>query len=335
MPGDGVSVAHVNTSPGSARHYTSGVTVRRLAEQGAVVTRVVGAMARHRPNVFHLTSSYDRAWTRDALFLDWARRLGASSIVNLRGGDFERFYASKDAAGQRSIRAGLERCGAVVPITLETATFLRSLGLTNVQIVPNCVAVRSALPPRQAASISRWLFVGWVMPAKGVLEILEVLRRHPNATLTLVGPLVQESGAETTDALAAMLREPAIAERVRHIPSADAEQIRALYAEHDLFVFPSRREGFPNVVLEAMEAGIPIVASRVGAMPEMLNDGTEGFLVPARDADALDQAVTTMITDPARGMSMAAAARERVERLYSVEAVVAQWRELYRALAAT
>ncbi|MEX2153546.1 MAG: glycosyltransferase family 4 protein [Gemmatimonadaceae bacterium] len=323
---------HVNMSVGAHYHFTGGVDVGRLGRQGLLTMRVVGAIVRARPDVFHLTSSYDRAWSRDSMLLSSARMMGAATIINLRGGDFQRFYDESPTTRQQRIVDTLAACSAVVPITSETTAFLASLGLRNVRPIPNCIDI-GPLPPRAPLhGRIRWLFVGWIMPAKGIKELFKAFRAFTEDTLTLVGPIVAERGEDSAGLLKAFLDDPALRGRVKHVAHATPAETRTLYAEHDAFVFPSRREGFPNVVLEAMESGLPIVASRVGATPEMIRDGLDGVLVPTRNAAALEAAMRRVRNAPSLAARIGASARERVVAHYNVHHISALWTTLYREL---
>ena len=110
------------------------------------------------------------------------------------------------------------------------------------------------------------------------------------------------------------------------------EETAALYAQCDVFVLPTYREGFPVSVLEAMAASLPVVATPVGAIPDAIRDGREGHLVPVRDASALAEKLSELVENPEGRRAMGRAARERVERHFSVEVVVAELEALYDAL---
>jgi len=107
------------------------------------------------------------------------------------------------------------------------------------------------------------------------------------------------------------------------------DDVPALLSASDLFVLPSASEASPNVVLEAMAASLPVVASRVGGIPELVVDGVTGHLVPPADPDALGAALLDLLDHPERGITFGNAGRARIEREYSFERMVMQFETLY------
>lgn len=323
---------HFDTAVHVQYHYRSPLTIRRILGQLRLTLGFLWTCYRLRPTVLHLTSSYDAGWIRDSIFLAWAHRLGTSTILNLRGGDFERFYRGLAPRKQLDVLRTLARCAAITPITRDSSAFLRTLGLEQVHVIPNCVSLGS-LPAREARPSEarwRWLYVGWIMPGKGIVELLEALRAVPDAELTLIGPLVNQADTDMTLLMQTALTDPILAGRLTHVPGVPMNQVRRRYTEHDIFVFPTHREGFPNVVLEAMEAGVPIVATRVGAIPDMVRDEMEALLVPPCDIAALVHAIRRLQREPLLGDRLAQAARKRVEAEFGLKAVSELWFALYR-----
>lgn len=112
-----------------------------------------------------------------------------------------------------------------------------------------------------------------------------------------------------------------------------SDDIPAAMRGLDLFVLPSLAEGISNTILEAMATGLPVVATRVGGNVELVRDGETGTLVPSADADALTDALLRYIDQRELAVQHGAAGRRRVERRFSLEAMVAAYDELYRRLA--
>jgi glycosyltransferase involved in cell wall biosynthesis len=102
-------------------------------------------------------------------------------------------------------------------------------------------------------------------------------------------------------------------------------------ASFDIFVLPSRYEGLPLSLLEAMAQGCPVVVSNVGGMREVVRDGTEGYVVPSQDPLALASSVGVLLDDPEKRTAMGRAAAQRVEE-FSIEASMRQVEEVYSSL---
>ena len=107
------------------------------------------------------------------------------------------------------------------------------------------------------------------------------------------------------------------------------DDVPALLAGCDVFCLPSSAEGLPIVVLEAMAAARPIVASAAGGTPELVAEGVTGLLVAAEDPEALAAALASLLADPARARAMGEAGRDRVRSEFSLERSTARVLDLY------
>ncbi len=115
-----------------------------------------------------------------------------------------------------------------------------------------------------------------------------------------------------------------LASRVTFLDWVPREQLRRRYREADLFVFPSRYEGMPNVVLEAAACGLPVVGTRIAGTEEIVVDGTTGFLAEVDDVAAMEEALLRLLTDADLRTRMGAAARKRVAATWSWRARAAE-----------
>ncbi|MBN1883914.1 MAG: glycosyltransferase [Candidatus Krumholzibacteriota bacterium] len=149
---------------------------------------------------------------------------------------------------------------------------------------------------------------------------------RPGARLCFVGDGPERAAIET---LAAGL---ALGDRL--VMPGFSEKVRSWLRAMDLFLQPSIREGLSLTILEAMAAGVPIVATPVGGTPEAIAGGETGTFVPVGDADALAGAIGRFLDDPAPFRLMAAAARERARRLFSLEGMTAAYETMYREILA-
>lgn len=172
------------------------------------------------------------------------------------------------------------------------------------------------------------VFVGRLGPEKRVATLLEAVNLL-RAGGTRIRVAVVGSG-RLEDDLRTIAADLGIDDRVTFV-GRDPEPERWLEKARVL-ALPSEREGTPNVVLEAMACGLPVVATPVGSVPELVEDGQTGWLVPVGDAVALASALERVLDDPAAARAMGEAGRRRVETGFDRGAVRAAMAELYREL---
>ena len=150
----------------------------------------------------------------------------------------------------------------------------------------------------------------------------EVRAKQPGAELALVGDGIERP------ALAQRVAELALDGSVHLLGTR--HDVPDLLAGFDIFVLPSRSEGLPLAVLEAMAARLPIVATRVGGIPEAITDGETGLLVPAECASALAAAILRLAEDAGLRESFGCAARRRFEQRYTLQTMVDTYERLMR-----
>ena len=151
-----------------------------------------------------------------------------------------------------------------------------------------------------------------------------LLERVPNAHAAIAG------GGELEPYLRELAEELGVMQRVHVL--GPRQDVPALMHALDVFAMPSIWEGFGLVLLEAMAAGKPIVASRVATIPEVVVDGETGLLVPAGDAAALADALASLAAHPELARHMGEAGRERLRQRFSIDKMVGDTETLYREL---
>ena len=168
-------------------------------------------------------------------------------------------------------------------------------------------------PPAEQTML-RLVFVGRLTPIKGLRILLEAfarsLERRPDLHLTLIGDGEDRAHLE---ALAAPLGATVVFAGYR-----SQGEIAMLLSEADAFVLPSFSEGLPVVLMEAMAAGKPVIATRVGGVSELVEDGISGFLVPPGDVESLAQSICQIADDPDLRKRMGEAGRAMVRREFDV-----------------
>lgn len=203
-------------------------------------------------------------------------------------------------------------------------------GYRGVGVVPN-VTGGLAIPAdgseamiEAGAEPGYLLFVGRLRIRKGVEVLLEALRELPGsgagARLLIAGD------GEHRAALERKAAELGLGASAVFLGRCGAPRVRALLRGAAALVVPSTYEGMPLVVLEAMEAGLPVVASRVSGIPEVVEDGRTGWLVPAEDPGALAAALAEVLDRPDEARRRGEAGRRRVDERFRPAHAAAAWR---------
>jgi glycosyltransferase involved in cell wall biosynthesis len=234
----------------------------------------------------------------DAVAAGWlARRLRIPYLVKVHGSDLN--VHAEYPLRRAMIRTALCGAGAVVAVSLALAAKAVAIGAdpARVSTIYNGVDGERFAPGGKAEARRRQglpdavpllLYVGNLKPTKGCVDLLEafpaVLSRHPDAQLVFVG-----AGA-ARDELLRRAASHGCAHRVRLAGAVPHPELADWFRAADLLCLPSHNEGVPNVVLEAMSCGTPVVATRVGGIPEVL-PGFAGMLVPVSDRAALEDAL--------------------------------------------
>ena len=237
-------------------------------------------------------------------------------------------------------RALARRCDRVVGNSQAVVDFYRAAGIPEDKLALIYSGVPLSEPPEVdrarvraafgfAADAPLILYAGRLVHQKGVdvliaaLDLLQHVRPSVRTLIVGAGPLQSEL-EETAHAFR-------LDERVKFLGHRD--DVPRLLAAADMLVLPSRYEGLPNVVLEAMTYRKPVVATAAPGTTEVVRDGENGLLVPLNDANALTRALRTLADDPTLRQRLGAAGRARVEAEFTAAAMVEHFAALYEGLA--
>jgi glycosyltransferase involved in cell wall biosynthesis len=229
---------------------------------------------------------------------------------------------SSVAAHYFSQKFGLSRPPVIIPNGIEIEKF------QNVMLDKETYRRALGLHPEDIVLIN----VAHIYRAKGhecLLEAFrEVRRAFPNAKLLIAGDF---RDLQLTNKLRSMADSYGLSDSVRLL--GNRTDIPELLAISDVFVFPSLYEAHPVALLEAMAAGLPVVASAIPAVEEMVLDGKEARLVSPGDAAALSSAICEVLTNRALARELVKRAKDKVREHYTIEATVEAHENMYRELA--
>ncbi|WP_437731641.1 glycosyltransferase family 4 protein [Sorangium sp. So ce1335] len=293
--------------------------------------RGCAAIVASRPacRVLHIHSSYGWSFHEKAVLSQLGQWLGYRTILHIHGSRFDEFVAESRLKGW--IARSLRGADAVIALSEYWADFLGSVAPgCRIVTLENGVAVPAAPPPLPAAP--RVLHLGAINDSKGVPEAIrafaQVVRQHPAAVLDLAGP------AEPDDLAGykRLVAELGLGDSVRFLGSVRGEAKSRVLEESSVFILPSHAEGLPIALLEAMAAARPVVATRVGAIPEVIVDGESGFVIAAGDVDALAERITRLLGSVDLRERMGRGAWERARSRYDIASVVERLTGLYEEL---
>lgn len=176
------------------------------------------------------------------------------------------------------------------------------------------------------------VFCGRLNSAKPHKTLHVLLKAMPLVLSSHAAELIIVGTGPRLDEYVTLARTLGIEHAVRFLGHVEHSRLPSYYSNADLFVLPSLREGFPLVLVEAMACGLPVVATRVGGIPEVVEEGLTGLLVPPNDSRALAEAVNSLLDDPQRMRSMGAKGRQRVMEHFTwdkvAERMVGYFREI-------
>ena len=195
----------------------------------------------------------------------------------------------------------------------------------KIRVIPNGVDP-SAFRPREYSMRPTRIGVVACLREEKRIDVLiaaapRILSRHPHAEFLIAGE------GRCRQALEAQVDALGISERVTFLGHRD--DVADVLAMTDIFVLPSRSEALPNSIMEAMASGLPVVATAVGGIPELVRDGHTGRLVRPADADALASAILDLLDHPGRLAEFGREGRRMMERSFAFDRMVGQVEELY------
>lgn len=282
---------------------------------------------RTRPALIHLNNSPQVSLAAIVA----ARMLGIPVICHLR--------TTRDLSRlEKRLMPWIRR---LIVLSQPMARLCRADGLTDEEfcVIPNGVeisesAVNSRLTAREALGLDAQApvigIVGRLIPFKGHEDFFRagaiLAKQHPNLRFIVAGETVSESNGFERQ-LHQLVDSLGLTSSVRWLGwQAHPEEV---YAALDVLMMPSQvAEGLPSVILEAMARGIPVVASDIGGIPDVVAHGSSGFLVPPKDPDRLAEAVGTLLSQPTLRQAFAHAALERVKQ-FDIRITVQRLEKLY------
>jgi glycosyltransferase involved in cell wall biosynthesis len=313
--------------PGRREVDRSRLSAAELLRTMRILAALVWTLLFRRPTLVHVNlAPLDAGVYRDLLGVVLARTLRVPVVLHHHG-LVSRFDESPGLAGRRLALVAAARLATMnLAVNEPSAAFLRRRAPRRpVRVLPNFIdeteSSGSPPPQRGVGEKPRAVYAGALTRAKGVPRLLAAAEALPDVEFQLFGAIADEM-------------RPMLAAAPPNVTAhgeLDRERLAVALGGSHVFVCASEHEGFPLSVAEAMGRGLPVVATPVGALPEMIEDGRGGRLC-AGDPASLARAVAEVLADESRRLDMGRFNQERAHRLYAYPVVARRLASAYEEI---
>jgi len=300
----------------------------RIARAFGRIIRFVRLIASRRSTGAILFAGAGVSFVERSLMAMLARLAGKPALLMIRSGHFQSQY--RRSSSTRVILRALLRLPSRIGVQgASWLPLLHDAGVPSARIavVPNWLSLPPHAPRVRSLSAGeplRLLFAGWLTSYKGVPELVEAMRQLAgdglDVALTLVG------GGTLLDEVAAAATGPELQGKLEVTGWLERDDLQARFDEAHALILPSHAEGFPNVVMEALANGLPVIATPVGAIPDSVRDGENGLIIPVGDARAIADAIRRYLQSPGlieqHSLAALATARDRHDRDTNCRALI-------------
>lgn len=297
---------------------------KRLGRHIRQLFRLRAAIRHTRASIVHIHTCSGFSFFRSSVDMVLSQWLGCRVILHIHGAAFDVFYADTGPVLKKIIAYALSRADCVIALSKGWEQKLHMMApKAKVHVIENAVklpAFDSSPVKEEDCHVCRFTLLARMDTWKGIDDLLlschQLYLNEVPFELRLAGP---PGSAGDADQLLKIIKSLGLTSCVEYIGSVQGSQKDKLLQWADVYVQPSHHEGMPIAVLEALSYGLPVVATCVGAVPEVIEHGKQGILVPAKNPKLFAEAMISLIQDPVRRKKLALAARKLAEDRFSLD----------------
>ncbi len=304
------------------------------------IYQIIVVIFRFKPRLIHLQVTSGLAFWKSAIFLLIGKFFRIKTVAHLHGGMFNQYFKGSNALTQKIIGWIFYCADAVIALSEWWRHFL----LHEVRSDIHVNVVRNTIDPMFAEALGSGnnnalkkdkiiLFLGSLGQRKGVLDILRavplIFSKHPDARFLFAGGEENRGEKLRIDQLC---KEKQITKKVQFLGTVTGLAKLELFQSAMIYILPSYGENLPFALLEAMAVGLPVIATPVGAIPEIVKDGRNGFLIQPGDYQALARRINQLLNDRALRVAMSEANLLQIGADYMPEASMKLFDDIYSQL---
>lgn len=301
-----------------------------------LVARTALRMMRSGAMLADIHAVSDRSLLSHAAVMFGALLAGRPALLRIHGGDFDRVFDRAGGFQRRLIRFILRSATRVVVLSEGWRGRIAAIEpRAAVEVIPNPVdcSAYERLASRPPRTSRRVLFLANFCERKGHFDALKAIakltREFPDVVLALGG---DDRDPGTRDQLERESVRLNIRDRIEFLGTVSGESKGQAIRDADVLILPSHTENMPVSLIEGMAAALPVIATTVGAVPEMIEDGETGFLIAPRDSEGLADRLARLFRDPALGRIIGQQAQDHARATWDADVLAERTVVLYEKL---
>jgi len=319
-----VSIRHIPT-------MEEGSAITKASIFARAVQELRRALESLDPTIVHIHIASRGSTLRKVILAEMVARAGRPLVLHAHGSEFDQFHRRLPAAVRRNVNRCLQRANVFITLSTQWRDFYVEeceISPAQIMVLPNPVSVPAQVPDRSGRERVQFVHLGRLGERKGGYDLVDAFAGLPEGLRNRARLVLAGDG----DVEGVRKRAEPLGSTVEVHSWVDARERDRLLTQSDVFALPSRAEGVPMALLEAMAYGLPAITSPVGGIPDVFRGGVDGAFVTPGNIDQIRAAMAKYIVDDAARLNAGRSARARAGD-YDVHVYARRLAEIYQRIA--